>query len=66
MATIGATKLKTWLFWAGVRKPKAELERIGHGVSVDGEADTTNEWLISDISGMVVENRQVRLDQHIG
>lgn len=44
----------------------AELERIGHGVSVDGEADTTNEWLISDISGMVVENRQVRLDQHIG
>ena len=44
----------------------AELERIGHGVSVDGEADTTNEWLISDITGIDGENRQVRLNQHIG
>jgi hypothetical protein len=29
-------------------------------------ADTTNEWLISDISGIGVEYLLVRLDHHIG
>jgi hypothetical protein len=35
-------------------------------VSVDGEADTASEWLISDISGIGVEYLLVRLDHHIG
>jgi hypothetical protein len=56
--------IDTFAIWVGGWKSNAGLERIGHGESVDGEADTTNEWLISDISGMGVENRQVRLDQH--
>jgi hypothetical protein len=42
------------------------LERIGHGESVDGEADTASEWLISDIAGISVEYLLVRLDHPIG
>jgi len=60
------TKLKTSVFWVWGWKSNAGLERIGHGESVDGEADTASEWLISDISGIGVEYLLVRLDHHIG
>ena len=62
----GTTKLKTWLFGFedGNRTPdwsESATERVLTAI-----ADTTNEWLISDISGIRVEYLLVRLDHHIG